>query len=122
MQARYKELELANAGEIMRMIEAFQKDKETTLTYAAVAADKVRVQFAKETLRSFLNSPNYEAKVGRECVAYFANIVTHLKDHLQLLRMSLKKKMVRRRMLNSLARAARPQCSLIFTFSCLLPL
>ncbi|GAA0153719.1 hypothetical protein LIER_11890 [Lithospermum erythrorhizon] len=43
-QARYDELEQANAGDIVRMTEAFKKEK---------------------TIRDFLSSPNYEGKMGR---------------------------------------------------------
>ncbi|GAA0186847.1 hypothetical protein LIER_34135 [Lithospermum erythrorhizon] len=59
MQARYEKLERANTSEIMKA----QEDKETTLASVAAEANVVRVQFSKETLQAFMNSPNYTAKV-----------------------------------------------------------
>ncbi|GAA0163129.1 hypothetical protein LIER_19077 [Lithospermum erythrorhizon] len=82
MQARYEELERANAGDIMRMTEAFNKEKEIAFASAAAEAMVARVESCKKTLRDFLRSPNYEAKVGCECAAYLTHLVTHCNDKL----------------------------------------
>ncbi|GAA0157591.1 hypothetical protein LIER_14828 [Lithospermum erythrorhizon] len=77
MQARYEKLERANIGDIMRMTEAFKKEKETTLASVAAEAKVDRVRSCKKILRDFMGSPNYEDKVGCECVAYLSHLVTH---------------------------------------------
>ncbi|GAA0144584.1 hypothetical protein LIER_35962 [Lithospermum erythrorhizon] len=80
MQARYEELQRTNGGEIMKATEALsqaKKEKEIALTSSAAEAKVARVQFAKETLRAFMKSPSYTAKVGRECAAYLTHLVIH---------------------------------------------
>ncbi|GAA0161743.1 hypothetical protein LIER_39288 [Lithospermum erythrorhizon] len=64
MQARYEELEWANAGDIMKASESLEHAKKD-----------------KEMLWPKL-SPNYEAKVGRECGTYLTHLVVHCKERL----------------------------------------
>ncbi|GAA0149111.1 hypothetical protein LIER_08374 [Lithospermum erythrorhizon] len=67
MQARYDELERSSVGDIMRMAEAFKKEKETALSTATMEAEASCIEFANQTLQSFMKSqtmkPKWEANV-----------------------------------------------------------
>ncbi|GAA0154548.1 hypothetical protein LIER_12495 [Lithospermum erythrorhizon] len=82
MQARYEELERANTGDIMRMTEAFKKEKENALASTASEAKVAHVEYANKTIRDFLKSPNYATKVGRECAAYLTHVIAYSKARL----------------------------------------
>ncbi|GAA0168193.1 hypothetical protein LIER_22963 [Lithospermum erythrorhizon] len=79
LQARCKELERAKVDESNKASEALDQAKrhaEITLASAATKVEAARIQFANDTLRSFLSSPAYDTKVGSECAAYLASLVT----------------------------------------------
>ncbi|GAA0148782.1 hypothetical protein LIER_36800 [Lithospermum erythrorhizon] len=82
-QARYEELEQANASEIMKASEALdkaKKEREVALDSTAAEAGVERIRYAKEVLMSFMNSLEYIAKVGCECASYLTLFVNSCKS------------------------------------------
>ncbi|GAA0164304.1 hypothetical protein LIER_19972 [Lithospermum erythrorhizon] len=72
------QLERAKVDEAVKASEALaqvKRDAEAALVSAATKADADRINFANSTLRSFIYSPAYEKKVGRECAAYLHSLV-----------------------------------------------
>ncbi|GAA0154949.1 hypothetical protein LIER_12791 [Lithospermum erythrorhizon] len=53
-----------------------KRDAELFFTSAAAKAKEDRIHFVNDTLRSFLSTPTYDKKVGREYEAYLAFFVT----------------------------------------------
>ncbi|GAA0185076.1 hypothetical protein LIER_32364 [Lithospermum erythrorhizon] len=50
------------------------------LASAAAEAKVAPTEYARKTIRDFLNSPNYSGKMGRECAANLTHVITHRKE------------------------------------------
>ncbi|GAA0181611.1 hypothetical protein LIER_30262 [Lithospermum erythrorhizon] len=63
------------ANKSFETLDQAKRDAEVALSSAVAQADVARIQFANDTMRAFLNSPTYIAKVGHECTAYLFTII-----------------------------------------------